>query len=54
MKTIIKKTPPQKKIQLTLEQGLNCMGPLIRGFCFFFIKCVQFYKIIYCWLNLQV
>ena len=40
MKTIIKKTP-LKKIQLTLEQGLNCMGPLIRGFfVFFFIKYV--------------
>lgn len=40
MKTINKKTP-LKKIQLTLEQGLNCMGPLIRGvFFFFFIKYV--------------
>ena len=37
MKPIIKKTKKKKrKIQLTLEQGLNCMGPLIHGVFFFF------------------
>ena len=50
MKPIIKKTKKTKeKFSWPLNKGWTAWVHL-----YFFIKYVQFYKIIYCWLNLQV